>query len=68
METLKEMKVAMTASEMKHIVGRTEVDAINLDRIDDNPGNKVPSVSSDCPLFDFQTVNFNYEIAFLFEL
>jgi hypothetical protein len=49
MKTLKEMKAAMTASEMAHIVGGAEVDAVNLDMIDDDPANKHKTVSSDCP-------------------
>jgi hypothetical protein len=48
MKTLKEMKVAMTANEMKHIVGGAE-DAINPDLIDDDPANRFKTVSSDCP-------------------
>jgi hypothetical protein len=49
MKTLKEMKAAMTASEMKHFVGGAEVAAIDPDLIDDDPANRIKSVSSDCP-------------------
>jgi hypothetical protein len=58
MKTLKEMKAAMMADEMKYIVGGTElVDAVNPDWIDDDPANKVKSVISDCPSPSSQPTN-----------
>ena len=55
MKSLKEMKVALTASEMNHITGGGEIEAINPEWIDDcidepnRAAKDYKTVSSDCP-------------------